>query len=342
LDIDPSHFEARLSLAQVLRGQGKTDEAVAEYEKAIALKKEDPRASKDLAEIYWSQGKTYRDEKKYPEALDKFKKLLDIDPSHFEAQLNLAQILRGQGKTDEAVREYEKAIRLKKEDPRAYKDLGLIYEERQDAKNALKYYQGYLAIAPPGQDREDIRKKVELLTKPTPVDDTATKVRNGLITAQNAFDRGNYQECQNQCIEVLKLDPNNAQAQKLVNQAREKLAVAEISTLIDNYVQALVNNGLVEFYRLNCTPQLYKEISKDAELISSLFENFKPVTSNKNIRWMGRDRAEATFAHRLVGTSKAGGTEQELSDGTMQWNLEKLGTSWKITKIIFQPAKKDP
>jgi len=83
------------------------------------------------------------------------------------------------------------------------------------------------------------------------------------------------------------------------------------------------------------------EISKDAELISSLFENFKPVASNKNIRLTGKDRAEASFAHRLVGTSKGAGTEQELSNGTMQWSLEKQGDSWKIAKILFQPMKKD-
>jgi len=347
LDIDPGHFEAQLSIAQILREQGKTDEAVREYEKAIKLKKDDPRASKDLAGIYWNEGKKFWTEKKYSEALDQFKKLLDIDPGHFEAQLRMAQILREQGKTDQAVREYEKAIRLKKEDPRAYKDLGFIYEGRPDPKNALRYYQDYLSVAPSGQDKEDIRKKVELLMKgPTPPDDKAERIRNGLSAAQNAYDRGNYQECQNRSIEVLKIDPNNVQAQKFVNLAREKLterlAAAEISSLIDNYVQALVNNSLVEFYRLNCTPQLYKEISRDAELISSLFENFKPVALNKNVRQTGRDLAEATFGHRLVATSKAGKTEQELSDGTMQWNLEKQGASWKIVKIVFQPAKKDP
>lgn len=163
------------------------------------------------------------------------------------------------------------------------------------------------------------------------------------MAAQGAYERGNYQESLNQSLEVLKIDPNNAQAQKYVTMARDKLAerlaVAEISSLIDQYVQSLVNNSLVEFYKRSCTPQYFKEISKDAELISNLFENFKPVASDKNIRLTGRDRAEASFFHRLVGTSKSGGAEQELSNGTMQWNLDKQADGWKIAKIVFRPMK---
>jgi len=355
LTLDAGHFEAQLSVAQILKELGKAEEAVPEYEKAIGLKKEDPRAAKDLAEIFWNEGKKDWAEKKYREALGHFKKLLALDAGHFEAQLSIAQILREQGRAEEAIPEYEKAIGLKKDDPRAYKDLGEIFEGRQDPNNALKYYREYLLRAPAGQDTEDIRQKVGRLTvKPKPPDDSGKrdeikkleeKIRNGLVTAQNAYDKGNYQECLNQCLEVLKIDPNNGLAQKLNNLAKEKLteklATAEISSLIDQYVQSLVNNNLVEFYKRSCTPQLYLEIRKDAELISSLFENFKLVASDKNIRLTGRVRADVSFVYRLVGTSKGGGAEQELSNGMMQWSLEKQGDSWKIAKILFQPMKKD-
>jgi len=356
LSLDNRHFEAQLSVAQILKEEGKTGEAIPEYERAITLNKEDPRAYKDLAEIYWSEGKKYWAEKKYPEALDQFEKLLAMDAGHFEARLSIARILKEEGKVDEAVGEYEKAIGLKKDHPQAYKDLGEIYEKKQNSALALKYYQGYLLRAPEGQETEGIRQKVDSLTvKPKPPEPDQTKedekkkiedkIRNGLTAAQGAYDKGNYQECLNQCLEVLKIDPNNAQAQRLNNLAREKLtdrlAVAEISALVDQYIQFLVSNNLVEFYRRTCVPQLYKDISKDAELISSLFENFKPVAANKNIRLTGRDRAEASFVHRLVGTSKGGGAEQELSNGTMQWSLEKQGDSWKISKIVFVPMKKD-
>jgi serine/threonine protein kinase len=53
------------------------------------------------------------------------------------------------------------------------------------------------------------------------------KIRSGLAAAQSAYDKGDFQECLAQGLEVLKTDPNNAQAQKVINQAREKLAAAK-------------------------------------------------------------------------------------------------------------------
>jgi serine/threonine protein kinase len=329
LALDSRHFEAQLSVAQILKEQGKAEEAIPEYEKAIGLKKEDPRAAKDLAEIFWSQGNKDWTEKKYGEALGNFKRLLAMDRGHFEAQLSIARILKEEGKGDEAVAEYEKAIGLKKDDLRAYKDLGEYFEQRQDPKNALKYFQEYLVQAPAGQDTDNIRQKVDRLTKS--FDDTDNreklkeKVLRSLMAAQNAFAKGNYQECLNQCLEVLKIDPKNAQGQELNDLAREKLAkklaTVEISSLVDQYVQSLANNNLVEFYKQSCISQLYQEISKDAELIASLFENFKPEASNKNIQLTEKDRAEVSFFHRLIGTSRGGGTEREISNGMMHWSL---------------------
>ena len=349
LSIDSGHFEAQLGIAQILKEQGNADEAVVEYEKAIGLNKGDPRAYKDLAEIYWTEGNKYRTEKKNDEALVQLKKLLAIDSGHFEAQLSVAQILKEQDKGDEAVAEYKKAIGLKKDDVRAYKDLGEYFEQRQDPKNALNYYQEYLVQAPAGQETEEIRKRVDRLAKL--FDDTDNreklkeKVRKSLVAAQNGFDKGNYQECLDRCLEVLKIDPNNGLAQKLNDLAKEKLAekqaISEINSLIDQYVESLVNNKLVEFYKRSCTPQLYLEISKDAELIASLFENFKPEAAKKNIQLTEKGRAEVSFFHRLIGTSKGGGTERELSNGMMHWSLEIMGDGWKITKIVFQPTIKE-
>jgi hypothetical protein len=59
------------------------------------------------------------------------------------------------------------------------------------------------------------------------------KIRSGLTAAQNAFEKGNYQECLNQCLDLLKIDPNNAQAQTYANLAREKLAAIKTIARVD-------------------------------------------------------------------------------------------------------------
>ncbi len=158
----------------------------------------------------------------------------------------------------------------------------------------------------------------------------------GLAAAQRAFDRGSYQECLNQAQAVLKIDPQNSQARNYAVLAGEKLAEAEVSSLVDQYAQSLNTNGLMQFYRMRCTPKLFAEIGKETELFVSLYENFKCTVSDKSVRVTARDRAEATFSQRLLGTRKGTGSEQELSRGTVLWNLEKQERSWKISKIEFK------
>jgi serine/threonine protein kinase len=160
-------------------------------------------------------------------------------------------------------------------------------------------------------------------------------IRGGLAVAQRAYEKGSYQECLNQAQAVLKIDPENAQARNYANLAGEKLTEAEIGSLIDQYAQSFNANVVIQFYKMRCTPQLYTEIGGQMEQIFSLYENFKCTASNKSVRLTGRDRAEATFSQRLVGTRKGTGIEQELSRGTVQWNLERRERSWRISKIVF-------
>ncbi len=137
---------------------------------------------------------------------------------------------------------------------------------------------------------------------------------------------------------VSKTGPPNEQAGKNADPARERTAEAEIGLLIDRYVRSFKNDP-IEFYRSHCTPQVYAEIGKDAELLFSVYEKFAPSASNRNIRMAGTDRAEAVFAQRLMGTRKGTSVEQEVWSGTMRWNLEKHKGAWQITRIVFQPLK---
>jgi serine/threonine protein kinase len=192
-----------------------------------------------------------------------------------------------------------------------------------------------------GRGGETALERKEPLGAAAPQDEASRRreleesIRGGLAVAQRAYEKGSYQECLNQAQAVLKIDPENAQARNYANLAGEKLTEAEIGSLIDQYAQSFNANVVIQFYKMRCTPQLYTEIGGQMEQIFSLYENFKCTASNKSVRLTGRDRAEATFSQRLVGTRKGTGIEQELSRGTVQWNLERRERSWRISKIVF-------
>ena len=78
--------------------------------------------------------------------------------------------------------------------------------------------------------------------------------------AQDAFQKGNYQECINQTKKVLGLDAQNAQAIRLLNQARLRMAPQQAKALVAEYVQSVNTKNLLNFYKKACTPALFQKL----------------------------------------------------------------------------------
>jgi tetratricopeptide (TPR) repeat protein len=189
-------------------------------------------------ENHLEAGKIFWQEKKYPEALDQYQKLLVLEPGNLEAQLSLASVLNEQGRISEAIAGFEKAIRLDSSDPRSYKSLGEIYEQRQEPEKSLHYYQEYLKKAPKGPDSQSIRQSVKKLeaqlqasarteVKPVPLPETKKAV--GEVPAEMdegvvAYNRGDYDLCIQHMEKVLKGDPGNSRASYYLKEASAKKA----------------------------------------------------------------------------------------------------------------------
>ena len=189
-------------------------------------------------ENYLEAGKKYWEEKKYSEALDQFQKLLTLEPGNFEAQLNLASVLNEQGRESEAIAEFEKTLSLDSTDPRPYKSLGEIYEQRQEPGKSLHYYQEFLAKAPEGPDAQRIRQNVKELearlqgsvrteAKPVPLPEAKKAVRDvsaDMNEGVEAYNRGDYDLCIQRMERILKGDPGNSRASHYLKEASDKKA----------------------------------------------------------------------------------------------------------------------
>jgi hypothetical protein len=162
------------------------------------------------------------------------------------------------------------------------------------------------------------------------------QIRDGLNRAQEAFQRGDYQESTNQARRVLNMDPANDQAQEYISLSNEKISLSQINAFVNQYSQSVNNKTLLDFYKNNCSPQCYDDIKKDAELMTTYFDNLQSTASNVEVRFKGESQAEATFLNNISGTSKAG-AKQDILKGVYRWDLEKQGDSWKIIGITFNP-----
>ncbi|HKW89204.1 MAG TPA: tetratricopeptide repeat protein [Candidatus Acidoferrales bacterium] len=99
LKVDPSLASTHFFYANLLRDQGKYDQAIAELKIALAQYPNDRVARNDL-------GRTLFLERRYADAIREFQAVIAIDPEDIEANYNLMLCYNGLGQPDRA-REYE-------------------------------------------------------------------------------------------------------------------------------------------------------------------------------------------------------------------------------------------
>ena len=102
----PDYVAAHNNLGNVLRDQGKLDDALAAYHRALALRP-------DYVAAHVNLGNALKDLGRLEEAVAAFQKALAVKPDQPEARSNLGNAYKNQGKLTEAVAAYQKALELK-------------------------------------------------------------------------------------------------------------------------------------------------------------------------------------------------------------------------------------
>ena len=117
------------------------DEALASYDKAIALKP-------DYAEAYNNRGNALKDLKRLDEALASYDKAIALKPDYAEAYNNRGNALRDLKRLDEALASYDKAIALKPDYAEAYNNRGNALKDLKRLDEALVSYDKALSLEP--------------------------------------------------------------------------------------------------------------------------------------------------------------------------------------------------
>ena len=124
----PASYRVDQLSAEVFETQGKLDEAIVEYRKAIA---KNPKA----INLHYRLARVLLQQSHEPAALEaarrEFVAELDLNPSDAVAEYQVAQILLAQGKKAEAAARHEKAAQLRPDFPEA---LIAVAKLRSDAK----------------------------------------------------------------------------------------------------------------------------------------------------------------------------------------------------------------
>jgi len=179
----PDNERARNNLGIALDDEGRTAEAIAQFEKGLQIEP-------NLAEAHSNLGNALA---KIPgrldEAIAQYREAVRLKPEYAPAHINLADALEDEGRNDEAIEQGEWALRIRPNSAEAHSNLG----------SALSNVPGRLteAIA---QCEEALRLKPDLAQAHSNLGSALARVP------------GRMDEATAQCEEAVRLDPGDAKA----------------------------------------------------------------------------------------------------------------------------------
>jgi len=141
LEINANSAEAHHNLGAALFRKGKVDEAIVHYQEALRIKPDDAKAHYNLGIALGQQGRV-------DEAITHYREALEINPDYGEAHNNLGNVLRQTGRADEAITHFQRALGINPDDVTARNNLGTALQQKGRVDEAITQYQEALKIKP--------------------------------------------------------------------------------------------------------------------------------------------------------------------------------------------------
>ena len=141
LEKRPDLEDVRLDLAELLRAQGRTDEALAEARRTLGHNPGSPRAHRIAGISLVMSGRS-------AEAAEHFRRVGAINPNDSDAHVNLGNTLAEQGRVEEAAEHFRRAVELKPDSAAAWYNLGQAHLRRGAATEAIEAFRTALRVEP--------------------------------------------------------------------------------------------------------------------------------------------------------------------------------------------------
>ena len=129
------------NLGIYLMQQGKIDEAIIHFNKALQIKPHDTIPHNNLGNAMKKQGKI-------GEAIIHYRKALKIRPSNAKAHNNLGAVLLQEDNINEAMSHFNKALQIDPSLDQVHSNLGFVFMHQGDMNNAFVHFKKALQINP--------------------------------------------------------------------------------------------------------------------------------------------------------------------------------------------------
>jgi protein O-GlcNAc transferase len=141
LEICPKHPDALHLLGVITHRQGRYEDAIGNYQKAIGLKP-------SWAEPYFHMGSAFHDQGRLETAISCYRKALDLKPDFLQAHVNLGIAYQRLKQFNKALSCFEGALNLEPDCAEAYINMGNLYQAQARHRQALTCYRQAVHIEP--------------------------------------------------------------------------------------------------------------------------------------------------------------------------------------------------
>lgn len=137
----PDEYHSINNLGNALETEGKTDEALALYKRAVAI-------NPQFEYAYLNAGSLLANQKKYPAAIALFAAGLQKIPRSIALQENMGLAQEDAGQSDAAIATYESILALDPRDILALQEVASLYGKKKEFEKALAAYKQLMDIDP--------------------------------------------------------------------------------------------------------------------------------------------------------------------------------------------------
>jgi len=135
-------------LGAALKGRGRSHEATAVLEAAIATSRAAIGLKPDLPGTHIALGNALKELGKQDEAITEYREALRLKPDYAMAHNDLGLALTNQGELREAIAEFREALRLKPDYPAAHNSLGVALKDQGKLDEAIVEFRETLRLKP--------------------------------------------------------------------------------------------------------------------------------------------------------------------------------------------------
>jgi tetratricopeptide (TPR) repeat protein len=138
---EPESSIAHYNLGRIYENDGRTDDGMKYYRRAVAINPTNADAHYNLARLLAKQGMQV-------EAIDHYRETLKIRPNDVEAHNNLGLLLALRGEIEGSLEEFRKAIQFDPKYGKAYFNRGRVFAQRNELDKAIENYRQALSLNP--------------------------------------------------------------------------------------------------------------------------------------------------------------------------------------------------